>query len=118
MKKKKFSNPVTEVVVTYNRVIHSTTKTKPEDVHHEKDSSVIQRVYENLIRDKFSNLNKMNVGRKDQQADYNYLKNHKKFKLDNIYKKVNPSEIKEDHALINNKPIYKARFKKSKNNKI
>lgn len=111
---KKFSNPVIEVIVNYNKSIHSATKMRPEDLHHEIDKNVIQKVHENLKQTKLNTLNKVNATRRDQQPDYNYLKNHKTFKLDNIYKKVHHSGIKKDHALIDNKPYYKARFKKSK----
>lgn len=68
------------------------------------------------IRNKIkkSLIDKLNINRRDMPADFTHIKNHKRFKLANIYKKVSPALISNSHARVNNKNYYKSRSRQQK----
>lgn len=109
-----FSDPVTEVVYCYNHTTHSTTGQKPIELHRTTDHLLIKNAIERMNALKDKSIEKANQNRRDEIPNYNYIKKHKKYKLDNIFKKITPQEITDSHAIIKNKKYYKQQFMKAK----
>lgn len=100
---KQFDDPILEAIFVYNRTTHSTTLLKPIELHNETDDEVLRSVYERILKWKQDKIEKLNTSRVDRPADYKHLKNHKRYKLDNLYKNVSPQDITNTHARIGNK---------------
>ena len=111
---KQFDDPILEAIFTYNKTIHSTTGRRPIELHREDNGVVINEVFKKMTNLKMNKILKLNEHRKDEPADFEYQRNHKRFKLDNIYKKVRPTNITASHAHVGNKRYYKSRFRKLK----
>lgn len=109
---KQFTDPILEAILNYNRIIHSATGIRQIELHIESNEIVLSEIHRKLKDNKTRTLGNINKNRIDEAAmnRLKYIKNYKRFKLDNIYKNVRPSNINNAHANANIKNYYKPRF--------
>ena len=115
---KLFEDPVVESIYTYNNTIHSATGHRPIELHNSTDVNLFKGISEKVKEYKTRKIAKLNQLRNNENVDFQLIKNHKVVKLDNWYRRVNPTNITSTHARVNNKNHYKARFKKRRKFKI
>lgn len=115
---KLFEDPVVKSIYTYNNTIHSATGHRPIELHNSTDVNLFKGISDKVREYKTRKIAKLNQLRNNENVDFQLIKNHKVVKLDNWYRRVNPTNITSTHARVNNKNHYKARFKKRRKFKI